>query len=221
MKKSSNRQNAFFSRRVSATLVGAATCLTATATLFAFFRPENPAKAPDRALSFEQRVNYQRAIEQVYWRHRIWPKERRDLKPPLEAVTSAQQIKTKVRDYLRNSRVLEDYWHQPISSEQLQAEMERMARHTRNPEMLRKLFNALHNDPFVIAECLTRPALSERLVNEFDETNRAPGGEPMARRQTSLQTHSVDGERDPAPVFTGYSVPAVTNTANTCADEWS
>ena len=28
-----------------------------------------------KALTFEDRVAYQRAIEEVYWRHRIWPKK--------------------------------------------------------------------------------------------------------------------------------------------------
>ena len=34
------------------------------------------AKSPSqpRALSFTERVAYQRAIEDVYWRHRIWPR---------------------------------------------------------------------------------------------------------------------------------------------------
>ncbi len=27
-----------------------------------------------RTLTFAERVAYQRAIEEVYWRHRIWPK---------------------------------------------------------------------------------------------------------------------------------------------------
>ncbi len=65
---------------------------------------------------------------------------------------------------MRNSQALEDYWQQPIRAEQLQAEMERMAQHTRQPEMLRELFESLGNDPFVIAECLARPVLSEQLV---------------------------------------------------------
>src|SRR2546421_8761415 len=39
-----------------------------------------------RTLSFAERVAYQRAIEEVYWRHRIWPKERPDSKPSLDAV---------------------------------------------------------------------------------------------------------------------------------------
>ena len=35
--------------------------------------------------------------------------------------------------------------------------MDRMAQHTKQPEVLRELFEALGNDPFVIAECLARP----------------------------------------------------------------
>ena len=42
--------------------------------------------------------------------------------------------------------------------------MDRMARNTKQPEMLRELFEALGNDPFVIAECLAKPVLSERLL---------------------------------------------------------
>src|SRR5262249_50117142 len=120
-----------------------------------------------RTLSFEERVAYQRAIEEVYWRHRIWPKQRPDLKPSLDAVMSQTQIERKVEEYLRDSEMLEDYWQRPISAEQLQAEMDRMAEHTRQPEVLRELFEALGSDPFVIAECLARPALTERLTADL------------------------------------------------------
>jgi hypothetical protein len=41
----------------------------------AFFYPEAPTKDAKRTLTLEERVAYQRAIEQIYWRHRIWPKE--------------------------------------------------------------------------------------------------------------------------------------------------
>ncbi len=40
-----------------------------------------------RAFSFAERVAFQRAIEDVYWRHRIWPKENPDPKPELDTVT--------------------------------------------------------------------------------------------------------------------------------------
>src|SRR5947208_6136158 len=120
-----------------------------------------------RTLTFAQRVAYQRAIEDVYWRHRIWPRnrgERPDPKPSLDAVMIQAQLEKKVTDYLRNSQALEDYWQQRLTAEQLQAEMDRMAQHTKQPKVLRELFSALENDPFIIAECLARPILAERLL---------------------------------------------------------
>src|SRR4029077_11803902 len=83
----------------------------------------------NRTLTFADRVAHQRAIEEVYWRHRIWPKERPDPKPSLDAVMSQAQLEKKVEDYLRDSQALEDYWQQPLTAEQLQAEMDRMAQH--------------------------------------------------------------------------------------------
>ena len=77
---------------------------------------------------------------------------------------SQAQLEKKVADYLRNSQALEDYWQRPITANQLQAEMDRMAQHTKQPQVLRELFAALGNDPFVIAECLARPVLAERLL---------------------------------------------------------
>src|ERR1043166_2114631 len=109
-------------------------------------QPENP-----RTLTFAQRVSYQRAIEEVYWRHRIWPKENPNPKPSLDAVMSQAQLENKVADYLRKSQALEDYWRRPITAAQLQAEMDRMTKHTKQPEVLRELFEALGNDSFVIA----------------------------------------------------------------------
>ena len=115
---------------------------------------DNTAKkqSQPRVFSFAERVAYQRAIEDVYWRHRIWPKENPDPKPSLDAVMSQAQLENKVAGYLRDSLALEDYWQRPITAEQLQAEMDRMARNTKQPEVLRELFEALGNDPAVIAE---------------------------------------------------------------------
>jgi hypothetical protein len=40
-------------------------------TSLAFFRPEAPANVSHKTLSFAERVTYQRAIEDVYWRLRF------------------------------------------------------------------------------------------------------------------------------------------------------
>src|ERR1043166_7423783 len=136
------------------------------------FRPEAKAKARDpgtAGLTFADRVAYQRAIEEVYWRHRIWPQERTDPKPSLGAIMSQAQLEKKVMDYLHNSQALEDYWQRPITVEQLQAEMDRMAQHTKQPEVLRELFEALGHDPFVIAECLARPVLADRSITDLSQ----------------------------------------------------
>src|SRR5215468_6729261 len=146
-------------------LIGALACSMTAGTLLAFLHSEAPSEIFHRTLTFARRVAYQRAIEDVYWRHRIWPKERPDPKPSLDAVMSQAQLESKVEEYLRNSQALEDYWQRPITADQLQTEMERMASHTRQPDVLRELFAALGNDPFVIAECLARPVLAERFAN--------------------------------------------------------
>jgi len=70
-----------------------------------------------RTLTFADRVAYQRAIEDVYWRHRIWPKENPGAKPSLDKVMPIAQIEKKVEEYLRNSQTLQDYWQsQSLSS---------------------------------------------------------------------------------------------------------
>ena len=148
---------------VAVLLLAATAGLTSIGTLLAFSQHEVPARV-QRTLTLQERVSYQRAIEEVYWRHRIWPKESSNPKPSLDAVMSQAQLEKKVKSYLRNSEALADDLQRPITAEQLQTEMDRMAQNTRQPEVLQELFEALGNDPFVIAECLARPVLVERLL---------------------------------------------------------
>jgi hypothetical protein len=103
-----------------------------------------------RTFSFAERVAFQRAIEDVYWRHRIWPKENPAPKPSLDAVMSQEHLENKVTGYLRDSLMVQEHWHRPITAEQLQAEMDRLAQNTKQPEVLRELFEALGNDPLTL-----------------------------------------------------------------------
>jgi N-acetylneuraminic acid mutarotase len=152
--------------------------------------PSHPtSESQSRTLSLADRVAYQRAIEEVYWRHRIWPKDRPDPKPSLDEVMPPAQLEQKVVGYLRNSQALVGYWQQPVSAKQLQAEMDRMAQHTQQPEVLHELFAALGNDPFVIAECLARPALSERLLTSLYAYDQRFHGESKQRAETELRGH--------------------------------
>src|SRR6266404_4198930 len=165
--------------------------LVSLVTLTSPFDPSGSAEPTQyrTSLTFADRVAYQTAIEDVYWRHRIWPKDRPDPKPSFEAVMSRAQQQKKVEDYLRKSQALQEYWQKPISAEQLQAEIERMAKHGKQPEVLRELFEALGDDPFVIAECLARPALSERLLTNFYGHDQRFHGELRRRVEADLRAH--------------------------------
>ena len=137
-------EGGFFNLRTSiavflCALVG---CSVLSATLLGFFIPQAPLKVSERTLSFAERVAYQRAIEDVYWRHRIWPEGRANPKPPLESVMSRAQVEKKVADYLRKSQALEDHWQRPIAAEQLQAEMDRMAANTKQRGIARTFRSA-------------------------------------------------------------------------------
>src|SRR2546425_1601716 len=197
------REGGFLSPRVAIALpLCAAACSLITGASLGFFRSEARTNIFQRTLTFQERVVYQRAIEDVYWRHRIWPRERPDPKPPLDAVMSQAQLETKVADYLRKSQALEDYWQRPLTAEQLQAEMKRMAQNTKQPEVLRELFEALGNDPFVIAECLARPILPERLKLGTVE-----------RRKPTLDSWRAGAEKHTpkvtAAVSANYTLPVI------------
>ena len=224
MKKKRTVQSAFFRPRVLLSLLicAVAGCFVASGGLLAFFRPEAPTKGSHpvgAGLTFAERVAYQRAIEQVYWRHRIWPKERPDPKPTLAAVMSRTQLERKVADYLRNSQALEDNWHQPITAEQLQAEMDRMAKHTKHPAVLRELFEALGNDPFVIAECLARPVLAERLTTNLYAHGQRIHGEVKVQPEYRRASADNRAPYDMAAASASYSLPAVSDRPGGCIDE--
>jgi N-acetylneuraminic acid mutarotase len=166
-------------------------------------------------LTFSDRVAFQRAIEEVYWRHRIWPKENSRPKPLLDEVMSAEQIEQKVEDYLRDSQALEHYWQKPIAPEQLQAEMERIAGHTKQPEVLRELFELLGNDPFVIAECLARPVLTERLVAGLSAHDKD-------QRFALLRTQAAGSKFNITPLGKAtYALPEISGPDVCIDDTWT
>ena len=114
-----------------------------------------------RELSFEQRVQAEQAIQRVYYSHQIGA-----TRPFDEAVTRTI-LEKKVRTYLKQSAALDQIWKTPITAPMLRAEVARMQRQSRMPERLRELFAALSDDPFLIQECLARPALAARLAGNF------------------------------------------------------
>src|SRR5207244_12201496 len=114
----------------------------------------------------------------------------------------------------RNSQTLEDYWQRPITAERLQAEMDRMAKHTKQPEVLRELFEALGNDPSVIAECLAKPVLAERLLTELYAHDHLK--EPL---QSWLAKAEAQVPLTKAAVNANYELPAIGSPSGGCTDD--
>ena len=81
-----------------------------------------------------------------------------------------------------------------------------MAQHTRQPEVLRELFEALGNDPFVIAECLARPLLAERLLTQS-------ASEQV--KQTSRTYEQV------AAAIGDYRLPSISDEGGCTDDTWT
>src|SRR6266853_5377427 len=208
MNKKHPTQSGFFNLRILVTLFlfAVAACALLNRPLLAFLRSETSTNVSQRTLTFAERVVYQTAIEDIYWRHRIWPKENLNPKPSLDAVMSQAQLEKKVTDYLRSTETLQDHWQQPITDEDLQPEMDRMAENTKQPEVLRELFDALGNDPFVIAECLARPVLSERLMTNFAQ----------GQRKCGLTLSEVGGKNQARKLIlanASYTLPAISDVA--------
>ena len=139
-----------------------------------------PAAGTGRGLTFEQRVACRERVEDVYWAHRVWPKENPGPKPPREQVLSRAAIAAQIDESLRYEAALERHWQARLGPRAIQTEIDRQARSSKDPRALRELWLALDNDPFLVGECLVRPELALRRIHErFTEHRSLHGtGEP-------------------------------------------
>lgn len=151
-----------------------------------------------RELTFEQRVDAQRAIERVSYSHLIGESR------PFDGVVTRAVLEKKVRTYLDQSSALENFWSTPITAEALRSEMQRMARRSRAPDRLREIYASLGNDSFVVQECLVRPILVDRLSRSFFATDSRVHGQTRAKAERLRERlrneagHVIDTLQNPA-----------------------
>jgi N-acetylneuraminic acid mutarotase len=168
-----------------------------------------PARAngPTQNLSFDDRLACQTAVEEVYWQARIWPESNPGPKPALSEIASSDDLAAMVEQTLAHSVALEHYWHEPITGPMLQAELERMASATRDPALLQALYAALDYDPLLVAECLARPLLAERLVHDHLAADERFSGQELAAWWTTAQSDPDDAF---AVLAFDYQLPTIT-----------
>lgn len=136
-------------------------------------------------LSLEDRVACQRAIDNVYWRHRSQAGSAPRL--AFEQAVPASVSRRRAEDVVRKSVALAQWWDTALSPAQLQAELDRMAAGSQSPAVLAELFAALGQDPQRAAECLARPALAERLIQTYFAQDERFQGAVRSQAQADLR----------------------------------
>jgi N-acetylneuraminic acid mutarotase len=117
-----------------------------------------------------------------------------------------------VGGYLGKSQLVADRRGWPITASELQAEMERMASHTLHPRVLLELFGALDNDSFVIAECLARPLVAERLSTEL-------GGQRSVKAFAAANVTTLTAAT--ALASQSYKLPHISVSLDCIDDTWT
>lgn len=145
-------------------------------------------------LTFSQRVACVEKVEEVYWAHRFWPESNPGPRPPLSAIVSNQQIAANVEESLLYESALKEHWGELLSSDRIQAEMDRIANETLHPDLLRDVFGALNNDGYLIAECFVRPRLAERRLRERYENDLAIHAVTRRSAESLLASGPSSGE---------------------------
>jgi len=116
----------------------------------------------------EKRFECEARLLDDKWARSTWPADNRGQKPTREQVMSDLQIQKKVSNNLQMESALESLIGVTITSEMLQADIDRMLLHTRDGKKLNHLFALLGGDARTVAECLSRPNLVlEKMQNNY------------------------------------------------------
>ena len=141
---------------------------------------------PQKVIS--DRASCLRAIGEVYWDARIWPAVNPGPKPDFSAIIPPEYFSDEARKTLAMGLALESIFGRAIEPVDLQNELDRIAAKSRRPDLLRRIFASLGNNPEALAECLARPLLTERWLRES-----------FARAQEGTSISSGKSGAAPAP----------------------
>lgn len=200
--------------------------LVFAAALFVLAAPAVTARNPVTPREF---AACQRALDRVAWRHWNWPAANPGSKPPIETLIPDAASRAAADNHLRMAAAL-DAIGRPIAPEDLQAELDRMGRESRDPARLAELFAALGDDPGMAAWCLAMPALAERRLRatwredaagEAQRTER-PAPDEFERGWTSARAAPGEPALPPAALDRHqFRLPAAADATAAACDTWS
>lgn len=132
-----------------------------------------PALRPDALVDPDSCVAAELAVRSVYWAHMTWPAENPTPKPPFDRSNGRAAAQAKVADDRAKRAALRLRWQQEVSAPEIQGELERIARTTQRPGMLREVYEALNGDARLLARCFVEPLLLDwRLRQAFKADER-------------------------------------------------
>ena len=120
----------------------------------------------------ENLVSCKMAIKELQWSYNIWPKVNKTEKPSFTEVVNKNHIYRSVINNLKKQTVLANEFGIKLSKDMLQGEIDRMARDTKDPGRLQELYASLDNNPTSITECVARPNLVNRLLQDQYKNNQ-------------------------------------------------
>jgi N-acetylneuraminic acid mutarotase len=163
-------------------------------------------------LTLEERLQAHEAIQRVTYSHQI------GATLAFEEAYPRELLEAQVRDTLKLSDALDRYWHAPVTSAALRAEMERIARQTRLPERLQEIYSALGGNSLLIEECFARASLVSRLTRSFFARDQRIHGAQRAKAE-ALRDRIVRGHLSvDAPMAQRSVAVRVTDDSMTAED---
>ena len=125
--------------------------------------PPIPAEADaENALVRQSIEQFKQQRRDTWSRHQNPQFERR----AVDAAVPVQSVRARLDREQAIRNLLTSVWGEAVSSDVVQAEINRMARDTKAPETLQALFGLLGNDPRKVAAHLARPRLEEHAIRQ-------------------------------------------------------
>jgi hypothetical protein len=119
-----------------------------------------------------QRVSCAIALSRLQWSYNLWPADN-GVKPDFSTVADLDKLQQQTELSIKKERLLSAFFGVELTKQQLQAELDRMARSTRNSQRLQHLFTLLGNDAKTVIECVARPNLvNQHLTAQYQQSDK-------------------------------------------------
>jgi hypothetical protein len=151
---------------------------------FEAYSDSAPPLSRDNGLSIQRLVAGQRDLDRLAWNYRLWPESNPQSKPAFDLALPISATQQRVLDTRRLISALRSRWNDSLAASELQNELKRMVKNSKDPARLRERFEALGYDPALIYPLIVEPVVAAtraRLAFERDPRSSA------ARRAELLQ----------------------------------